>query len=157
MRKSLSLGIFEVDGKRQEIKPRMSSGRKGRTSAERKTYITDVTIRRHGRPASAAGPAQAPRRLRRRSEEIREWAGLDRWESFQLERQAGRNTPRSILTYLAHRLQPLEQQPEIEARPERHDNPAHRAARLLGPNHLNSLRPDLGERTWVSSRLSARR
>ena len=86
-KKSLNLGIFEVDGKRQEIKPEdVERQEKQDKEKERKTYITDVTICRHGE-ARLGGQARLKLRVvfEDGSEEIREWDGLDRWESFRLE------------------------------------------------------------------------
>jgi len=89
-KKSLNLGIFEVDGKRQEIKPEdVERQEKQDKEKGEKAYITEVTLRRFGE-ARLGGQARVKLRVvfEDGNEEVREWDGLDRWESFRFETPA---------------------------------------------------------------------
>jgi hypothetical protein len=89
-KKGLSLGIFEGDGKKQEIKREdVEQREKQEKEKGEKTYITEVTVRRCGE-ACLGGQARVKLRVvfEDGSEEAREWDGLDRWERFRFETPA---------------------------------------------------------------------
>ncbi|MGB7294397.1 MAG: M1 family aminopeptidase, partial [Candidatus Aminicenantales bacterium] len=86
------LGIFEVDGKIEEIRPEDIDKRKKERKEEKsgqKTYVTDVTVRRFGE-ARIGGDARI--RLRVVFEDGSEmtgfWDGRSRWKKFRFESPA---------------------------------------------------------------------
>ena len=84
------LGVFEVDGKKQEVKPEdVERQEKQDKEKGEKAYITEVTLRRFGE-ARLGGQARVKLRVvfEDGNEEVREWDGLDRWESFRFETPA---------------------------------------------------------------------
>jgi len=95
-KKELDLGVFDVDGRKEEVKQKdIDKGKKaGRGKKEgQKTYVTDVTIRRFGE-AVLGGEARVKLRVvfEDGSEEVRYWDGRDRWESFRFEKRAKAKT-----------------------------------------------------------------
>ena len=89
-KKALSLGVFEADGKKQEVKPEdVERQEKQDREKKQKVYITEVTVRRFGE-ACLGGQARVKLRtvFEDGSEETREWDGLNRWESFRFETPA---------------------------------------------------------------------
>ena len=89
-KKDLYLGVFEVDGKKQEVKPKdIEKAKKSNPDKKSspKTYVTNVTVCRFGE-AMLEGEARVKLRVvfEDGSEEVRYWDGRDRWESFRFER-----------------------------------------------------------------------
>ncbi|HCS48683.1 MAG TPA: hypothetical protein DIW61_10665 [Candidatus Aminicenantes bacterium] len=91
-KKDLYLGVFEVDGRKEEIKQKDLDKDKKRDREKKegqKTYVTDVTVRRFGE-AVLGGEARVKLRVvfEDGSEEVRHWDGRDRWENFRFENPA---------------------------------------------------------------------
>ena len=91
-KKDLYLGVFEVDGRKEEVKQKDLDKDKKRDRDKKegqKTYITDVTVRRFGE-AVLGGEARVKLRVvfEDGSEEVRHWDGRDRWENFRFENPA---------------------------------------------------------------------
>jgi hypothetical protein len=91
-KKGLSLGVFEVDGKKKEIEQKdieRWDKQNKKMKEGQKIYITDVTIRRFGE-AWLGGQARVKLRVvfEDGSEETKDWDGQDRWESFRFETPA---------------------------------------------------------------------
>ena len=89
-KKTLYAGIFDVDGKKEEVKKADldRAERLGRNKEKAETvYVTDVTIRRFGE-ASLGGEARVKLRVvfEDGSEEVRYWDGQDRWVKFRFEK-----------------------------------------------------------------------
>jgi hypothetical protein len=91
-KKNLYPGIFEVDGRKEEIRQddidkakRLERDKK----KQEKIYVTDVTVRRFGE-AWLGGEARVKLRVvfEDGSEEVKYWDGQDRWESFRFEMPA---------------------------------------------------------------------
>ncbi len=88
-KKDKYLGVFDVDGKKEEIKEDdIDKARKQGKDAEArpKTYLTDVTVQRLGE-ARLGGEARVRLRVvfEDGSEETAEWDGQDRWTKFRFE------------------------------------------------------------------------
>jgi hypothetical protein len=91
-KRDLYLGVFEVDGRRQEVRPKDIDRRRERDKNKKdgqKTYLTQVTVCRFGE-ALLGGEARLKLRVvfEDGSEEVRFWDGRDRWESFRFEKPA---------------------------------------------------------------------
>jgi hypothetical protein len=91
-KKDLYLGVFEVDGRKEEVKQKDLDKDKKRDRDKKegqKTYVTDVTVRRFGE-AVLGGEARVKLRVvfEDGSEEVRHWDGRDRWENFRFENPA---------------------------------------------------------------------
>jgi hypothetical protein len=91
-KKDLYLGVFEVDGRKEEVKQKDLDKDKKRDREKKegqKTYVTDVTVRRFGE-AVLGGEARVKLRVvfEDGSEEVRHWDGRDRWENFRFENPA---------------------------------------------------------------------
>jgi len=91
-KKSLYPGVFEVDGRKEEVKQKDIDKSKRRDRDRKKgetIYVSDVTVRRFGE-AWLGGEAKVKLRVvfEDGSEEVRYWDGQDRWESFRFEKPA---------------------------------------------------------------------
>jgi len=86
-RRDLYPGVFEVDGKKQEVTEKDIDRRKKKEGA--KIYVTEVTVCRFGE-ALLKGEAKVNLHVvfEDGSEETRSWDGQDRWESFRFEKPA---------------------------------------------------------------------
>ncbi len=83
------LGVFDVEGKREEINQKDIDKRNKQNkqgNQDHKTYITDVTLRRFGE-AKIGGDARIELRVifEDGSEEMRRWDGRSRWKKFRFE------------------------------------------------------------------------
>jgi hypothetical protein len=88
-KKDRYLGVFDVDGKREEVKQEDLDKGEKRDEAEKrgqKTYATDVTVRRFGE-ARVGGEARIKLRVvfEDGSEEVGHWDGQSRWKKFRFE------------------------------------------------------------------------
>jgi hypothetical protein len=91
-KKNLYPGVFEVNGRKEEVKQKdIDKGKKqdGDKKKSEAIYVTDVTVRRFGE-AWLGGEARVKLRVvfEDGSEEVRYWDGGDRWESFRFEKPA---------------------------------------------------------------------
>jgi aminopeptidase N len=91
-KKDLYPGVFDVDGRKEEVKQKDIDKEKKQDQdkkGDQRTYVTDVTVRRFGE-ALLGGEARVKLRVAFEdgSEEVRYWDGQDRWESFRFEKTA---------------------------------------------------------------------
>ncbi len=89
-------GVFDVDGKKEEVttaaiekKKREKEGKAETEKKEEKVYVTRVMLKRYGE-ARLRGDAQVKLRVlfEDGSEEVRFWDGQDRWAKFSFEKTA---------------------------------------------------------------------
>jgi len=95
-RRDLYPGVFEVDGKKQEVTQKDIDRRKKKHREKKegtKIYVTEVTVCRFGE-AMLEGEAKVNLRVAFEdgSEEVRSWDGRDRWENFRFEKPAKAKT-----------------------------------------------------------------
>jgi len=91
-KENLYPGVFDVDGRKEEVKQKDIDKAKKRARDKKKgetIYVTDVTVRRFGE-ALLGGEARVKLRVvfEDGSEEVSYWDGQDRWESFRFEKPA---------------------------------------------------------------------
>ncbi len=88
-RKDDFLGVFDIDGKKEEVKPEDIDKRKKpdqEGGPAQKTFVTDVTVRRFGE-ARIGGDARIRLRIvfEDGSEEVASWDGQSRWKKYRFE------------------------------------------------------------------------